>query len=275
MEEWKSREMSFPYWRLYWNRSGRAKIVYKNTTYLTPDKLVLIPPNTPFSTEIEGNNSSPGQPYSLRGNRVENKAMEEAIAAKDTVLHLFIHFTLGYPFDSVSPGIYEFPLGPTQNSLLQILKTRLMEGSLQFDQRGSMELFALIFSLLWQIPPDTWNTRAPDPRIMRAIRYMERKIASADVPNRELAAEAGMSVNGFARLLREQTGRTPRQYLMNMRIEKASGLLHHSDLSLEEIAAECGFSDRYYFTRIFSRTMGIPPASYRRTGITGSSGKDV
>ena len=71
MAEWKSQQMAFPFWRLYWNRSGRAKVVYNKTIYLEPDKILLIPPNTPFASDIEESTVAPEQPYSLRGSRVD------------------------------------------------------------------------------------------------------------------------------------------------------------------------------------------------------------
>jgi AraC-like DNA-binding protein len=52
-------------------------------------------------------------------------------------------------------------------------------------------------------------------------------------------------------------------------VEKACNLLHHSDLSIDQIASACGFSDRYYFTRVFSKTMAASPGAYRKNSIFG------
>jgi len=62
----------------------------------------------------------------------------------------------------------------------------------------------------------------------------------------------------------QQTGRTPQDFIRKKRVENASRLLYHSDQSIKQISAECGFNDRYYFTRVFSREMGISPARYRK-----------
>ena len=53
-------------------------------------------------------------------------------------------------------------------------------------------------------------------------------------------------------------------HLKQRRIEKASILLHHTDHSIDEIAELCGFGDRYYFTRVFTRQLGLGPAAYRK-----------
>ena len=269
MAEWKSQQMAFPFWRLYWNRSGRAKVVYNKTIYLEPDKILLIPPNTPFASDIEESTVAPEQPYSLRGSRVDSREMEEEMALNGTVLHLFIHFTLGYPFDTISPDIFQFNLQASQESLITSITDQLMEGQLKFNQTGSLELYALLFSVLSQLPSHVWKNRNLDSRIISGIRHMERYIREVEISNATLATKGGMSVNAYARLFKDQTGFSPRKYLSRMRVEKACNLLHHSELSIEQIAAACGFADRYYFTRVFTQTMLISPGVYRRNSVLG------
>jgi AraC-like DNA-binding protein len=270
MSEWKSQQMAFPFWRLYWNRSGRAKVVYNKTIYLEPDKILLIPPNTPFASDIEETTVAPEQPYSLRGGRVESQAMEEEMAVKGTVLHLFVHFTLGYPFDTITPDIFVFEMQASQEVLINSITRQLLEGQVKFNQNGSLELYSLLFSLLQLLPSTVWKNRKLDRRIINGIRYMEQNIREIVISNQTLSNEGGMSVNAYARLFKDQTGFSPRRYLSRMRIEKACNLLHHSELSIEQIAAACGFADRYYFTRVFSQTMQTSPGAYRKNSVLGS-----
>ena len=270
MKEWKSQQMAFPFWRLYWNKSGRARVVYNKTTYLEPDKILLIPPNTAFSSDIEGTRVNPDLPYSLRGGRVESREMEEEMAGKGTVLHLFIHFTLGYPFDTITPDIFVFEKEASQDRLIEAITQQLMEGQVIFNQAGSLELYSLLFSLLYQLPSHVWKNRKLDSRVVRGIRYMEQNIRKIEISNSTLALKGGMSVNAYARLFKGQTGFSPRKYLSRMRIEKACNLLHHSEMSIEQIAAACGFADRYYFTRVFTHTMLTSPGVYRKNSVLGS-----
>jgi AraC-like DNA-binding protein len=58
-------------------------------------------------------------------------------------------------------------------------------------------------------------------------------------------------------------GATPTDDLIRTRVERASWLLKTSELSLEDIAAECGFTDVYYFIRQFRKRIGITPGRYR------------
>jgi AraC-like DNA-binding protein len=269
MSEWNSQQMSFPYWRLYWNRSGRAWVVYNKTIYLEPDKIVLIPPNTPFASGIDHSPVVPDQPYSLRGGHVESSDTEETMMAEGAVLHLFIHFTLGYPYDTISPDIFVFDISPFQQVLILSITRQLIAGQLKFEQAGSLELYALIFSLLQKLPPGAWKNRQLDERVLRGIRYLEQNIRETRISNSQLAETGGMSVNAYARLFKQQTGHSPRKYLLRMRVEKACNLLHHSGHTIEQIASACGFSDRYYFTRIFTQTMKVSPAAYRKNSLPG------
>lgn len=63
---------------------------------------------------------------------------------------------------------------------------------------------------------------------------------------------------------KRQTGHSPIDYLIQTRIAKARNLLLRSDATLSEIAAEVGYSDVYYFSRIFKKHVGISPIQYQR-----------
>jgi transcriptional regulator GlxA family with amidase domain len=80
----------------------------------------------------------------------------------------------------------------------------------------------------------------------------------------EIANACNLSRSYFIRAFRETTDRTPHQWLLEHRIDRARDLLKHSDLSLSEIAVACGFSDQSHFTRTFSQMVGTPPGTWRR-----------
>jgi len=80
----------------------------------------------------------------------------------------------------------------------------------------------------------------------------------------DMACVASLSPNHFARQFKQVTGQSPYQYLVSMRIEAAKRLLR-TDLSIAEIAFRCGFSHQEHLTRTFHRSVGLPPAAYRRS----------
>jgi len=54
-------------------------------------------------------------------------------------------------------------------------------------------------------------------------------------------------------------------YLKIFRLEKAKEIIKNSDLSISQVAAECGCSDANYFTRCFRAHFGAPPSRYRKS----------
>ena len=81
----------------------------------------------------------------------------------------------------------------------------------------------------------------------------------------ELAHAAHMSPFHFTRRFKQSTGFTPMEYLEKFRISRAQELiLSNPGMSLKEIAAASGFSDPAYFSRIFSKRIGVSPREYRR-----------
>jgi AraC family transcriptional regulator of arabinose operon len=81
--------------------------------------------------------------------------------------------------------------------------------------------------------------------------------------NRTLADACSLSERQFIRVFRKALGQTPAQHQLERRIAEAARRLAFSDASIATIADECGFPDRYYFSRVFSRRMGSAPAAYR------------
>lgn len=80
----------------------------------------------------------------------------------------------------------------------------------------------------------------------------------------DIAAELGISREHFYTLFKNDTGKSPSQYLMDFRIEKACAMLHESDYPICLIAQHTGFSDKTYFSRKFHELVGMSPAAYRK-----------
>ena len=80
----------------------------------------------------------------------------------------------------------------------------------------------------------------------------------------ELAIIAGLRPQPFIRAFSRTYGVTPMQFIIERRVARACRLLFDSAVGLDEVARACGFPNRRYLTRMFSRAMGVGPATYRR-----------
>ena len=91
------------------------------------------------------------------------------------------------------------------------------------------------------------------------LRHFEEEISMS-----ELARQAGYSKFHFHRLFRESFGETPRDYIRRVRLEKSACMLAaDAELSVTDIAYDCGFSSSQAFTRSFKTHYGIPPTRFR------------
>ncbi len=81
-----------------------------------------------------------------------------------------------------------------------------------------------------------------------------------------LSKLSNLSISSFKRKFKEEYKDTPRNYIQNQKILKAKELLSISDLSVGQIAFECGFNDPLYFTRVFKKINGITPSKFRILG---------
>ncbi|HEY9036157.1 MAG TPA: helix-turn-helix domain-containing protein [Pseudomonadales bacterium] len=78
-----------------------------------------------------------------------------------------------------------------------------------------------------------------------------------------LATLLGISVRTFHRRFQQAVAESPHQYLTRLRIDSARDLLKHSDLSLSEIAWQCGFNNPSHFGACFRQAMQRTPKAYR------------
>ena len=79
----------------------------------------------------------------------------------------------------------------------------------------------------------------------------------------EIAEHVSLSRFYFTRLFRKETGRTPNDYLADVRINAAKEMLTDKILTIAEIAERCGFANTSHFTRFFREKTGQTPAAFR------------
>lgn len=100
--------------------------------------------------------------------------------------------------------------------------------------------------------------------LLQSIRYMRSHI-SLSITLEELARNGNLSISQFSLVFKRKTGKSPLEYLIQLRIQKACQLLDNSTLKIKDIAVKVGYQDPYYFSRIFTKVIGISPRDYRKS----------
>jgi AraC-like DNA-binding protein len=83
----------------------------------------------------------------------------------------------------------------------------------------------------------------------------------------EMANQNNVGITNLTRLVKENTGYTPANYLIYLRLEKAKELLSQTSKKLTYIALECGFYSSQHFSSTFSRWVGKSPRNYRKDSV--------
>lgn len=78
------------------------------------------------------------------------------------------------------------------------------------------------------------------------------------------AARANLSPNGFCRMIRRESGRSPGEWITLARVTRAKHLLQSTDMPIIDVAFAVGLSDQSYFSRFFRRQTGSTPIAYRQ-----------
>lgn len=95
------------------------------------------------------------------------------------------------------------------------------------------------------------------------LEYMRHNIHRRKLGAKELADVAGMSRAVFFRWFKAETGTTPHQYLLSLRLQVACRSLADTSQPIEKIAQACGFTDNSHMDNAFQQHLGLNPKDYR------------
>jgi AraC-like DNA-binding protein len=113
--------------------------------------------------------------------------------------------------------------------------------------------------------PNT-ELRSTAPEVLERLNRARRFIDTCyDLPLNleEISSHACFSRYHFLRLFRQAFNKTPHQYLVERRIERAKELLCSEDLRVTDVCFEVGFQSLGSFSSLFHKSVGHPPITYR------------
>lgn len=100
--------------------------------------------------------------------------------------------------------------------------------------------------------------------LVPAIRYLEQNCFDPKLTNAELAEKCNISEVYFRKSFADIYKVSPKQYILDIRLNKAKQLLAENRLKIAAIAELCGFSNPYHFCRIFKAKTGFTPSEYMK-----------
>ncbi len=231
---WTRLHRSAPFWRLYWTASPGAQLKFADQSLdLTPDILVLLPPYTDYAS-------------------VQHGYFDQ----------FYLHFSTGTLFAKTRRRPVVLPVTPFQDFIPHLY------GYFTCDcDKCALFMYAILFQVLRFYAQvhveDELEDRWIDPRIDRAVEMIEN---NCFLSNSQLAKMLNMSKSNFLRLFKQGVGIAPHRYINGLKMSQAARMLTESDRSIEDIAIQLEFSNRYQFSKAFTAFFNVPPGTYRRRG---------
>ncbi len=239
-----SYDLQSPFWRIYVNNRSGASIFFAGESLaLKAGRIYLIPAWVRFKS-----------------------------AASRSLTQDYLHFYVtGLP-PTLLRRVFSEPSLLPRDSVLEGLSRRWQDGfssSSAFAKLGwAAALAQAAVTVATENLPETARRNCFDSMmefspIGPALDCMEKRLAQPPT-NPELARLCHLPTDRFGRQFRRVVGITPAQYGLERRIAIAAHRLTATSHTLEAIASDLGFTDRFHFSRAFKKRLGIPPVAYRR-----------
>lgn len=133
-----------------------------------------------------------------------------------------------------------------------------------FDDASSVSIQMLLFEILGQTSRFTEAERKQKPHWVKKLKAILHDNFAEKLSVEALSAKLGIHPFHLSRDFRKHFNCTFSQYLRKIRVERACSLLLDKNLTLTEIALDCGFADQSHFLRCFKQINRTNPSSYRK-----------
>ena len=184
----------------------------------------------------------------------------------ESLNYMWVHFTGSaaefylketglYPFPTVCHSLSDSHAGTSFNALFD-----------RFGAQDSMTVHSLGAHLL-QILTEIGRSliHGVCNPVSRSLRFIDAHYAdSIRIP--DLAAMENLSNSRYHTVFKQAVGKSPIEYIMELRLKHAAELLCTTDMSVKQIGALVGYNDAPFFSKLFYSRFGTSPGKYRKRG---------
>lgn len=213
-------------------------------TNICPSQLIIIPANTPHKY-----GSSENDPWTIYWFHFSGEI-------SGNIVNLIIEKTRKY-----QPNI-----GFSENriKLFEEIYTNLERGYIMDNLlHVNMTFYHFLSSTIYEEKFNFKDSNAEKNRIDLLLEYVQNNLGVA-FELEELALYTNLSISQFSTVFKSRTGYSPIKYVNHLKVQKACQQLLLTEYSVKQIAYNLGIEDPYYFSRMFSKLMGISPNRYRK-----------
>lgn len=123
------------------------------------------------------------------------------------------------------------------------------------------QVLSLILSEIY-FREKTDDSNLLDRHVTMVVRFMYQNLRR-NLTLEEISAEVSLSKSYLNSIFRAQTSRSPMEFFIHLKMQEACKLLKSTEMYIYEVSAALGYSDQYYFSRIFKKVVGMSPKDYK------------
>jgi len=229
--------------------------VFTNEIYSGQDDILALVESGEFVFESGGKMQQIGP---LEAVNFQKNTVYFRKITKPAVIHLFRYHTQSSPF-----GAGKAVFKDTERIHSTIALLHQSENCMNFDGFTAQKiLFADIINQYLLENAVTQKGKIDDPLIRQALTYIDENLHKK-ISLEKLAEENYLSYIQFSRRFKKAVGVPPQNHINARRLSKAKTMLAETDLSIRQIAQNCGFANEYYFSNFFRKYCNISPSKYR------------
>jgi AraC-like DNA-binding protein len=210
-----------------------------------------------------------GVPYEMEPGKIfhsgPNVALDKEVMGCAEWNYMVIHYQVDDSDKSEFPQAfshYQIDLGP--RTRINDLLHRLYNVSITPGNLSALQAKSLFFSILDEslTCADSRHNEGGRELVEQAVEYMKNHYMEP-LTVAKLASQYGLNSKQFAYLFQKHAGMAPLEYLIDHRVRCARELLYTTACSIADISSCVGYSDPYYFSKLFKKRTGFCPTALR------------
>ncbi len=206
---------------------------------------------------------NPDQIHSFAEERIVNPFM--AIFIHKTYMRDFSHILSGKSEIFYNNGTFELNSHITRLLFQFIEETKYKQPGYEFilQSLNTQITVNLLRSMSTKLSSNSNPREYTDLTLIKKTDEFLRNHLCSDFSLDDLASFLNYSPYHFIRIYKKRTGKTPFEYLTELKIQKAKDLLPLRKYSISEVSFLCGFANRTHFSTVFKRIVGLTPSEYK------------
>lgn len=242
------KEKGCDYGMLIYCTGGKGWYKIEEKTYeIKENQYIVIPPNIPYSFGADDSD-----PWTIYWIHFKGALTEQFIPKSHAPKNIL-------------PGDYS-RLQDRLDLFEEIYNSFSMGYTLENMIYASMCLYQFLASFLYLDQYRSINLPTHKEYLLlsaRAVHYMQENIHQ-NLSLEQIASYFKYSTSHFCTLFQKETGVSPINYFIRLKMQKACQYLEMTNRKINEVAASLGFEEPAYFTKMFTKMIGITPSQYRK-----------